>query len=79
MMSYASRMMSKQKTRDDINITSIWNETRMSQTAYSNSKGAVAALIKLLQKLGTFGVRVNSVAPGFIDLNIFRSEIFKNN
>ena len=76
MMSYASRMMSKQKSGVIINITSICGDEggMRGQTAYSSSKGAVIALTKTAAKeLGQFGVRVNSVAPGFIDTDMFRS------
>jgi len=75
-MSYASRMMSKQKSGVIINITSICGDEggMRGQTAYSSSKGAVIALTKTAAKeLGQFGVRVNSVAPGFIDTDMFRS------
>lgn len=76
MMSYASRMMSKQKSGAIINIASICGDEggMRGQTAYSSSKGAVIALTKTAAKeLGQFGVRVNSVAPGFIDTDMFRS------
>ena len=76
MMSYASRIMSKQKSGAIINITSICGDEggMRGQTAYSSSKGAVIALTKTAAKeLGEFGVRVNSVAPGFIDTDMFRS------
>jgi len=76
MMSYASRMMSKQKSGSIINIASICGDEggMRGQTAYSSSKGAVIALTKTAAKeLGQFGVRVNSVAPGFIDTDMFRS------
>jgi len=76
MMSYASRIMSKQNSGTIINITSICGvEGGMrGQTAYSSSKGAVIALTKTAAKeLGEFGVRVNAVAPGFIDTDMFRS------
>ena len=44
------------------------------QTAYSSSKGAVIALTKTAAKeLGEFNIRVNSVSPGFIDTDMFRS------
>lgn len=76
MMQYASRIMSKQKRGTIINITSICGlEGGMrGQTAYSSSKGAVIALTKTAAKeLGEFNIRVNSVAPGFIDTDMFRS------
>lgn len=75
-MSYASRIMTKQRSGVIINITSICGDEggMRGQTAYSSSKGAVIALTKTAAKeLGEFGIRVNSVAPGFIDTDMFRS------
>jgi len=75
-MSYASRIMSKQKSGSIINIASICGDEggMRGQTAYSSSKGAVIALTKTAAKeLGEFNVRVNSIAPGFIDTDMFRS------
>tara|TARA_E500000178_G_C16502071_1_gene522131 strand:- start:139 stop:348 length:210 start_codon:yes stop_codon:yes gene_type:complete len=44
------------------------------QTAYSSSKWAVLALTKTATKeLGEFNIRVNTVSPGFIDTDMFRS------
>lgn len=76
MMSYASRIMSKQKSGAIINVTSICGDEggMRGQTAYSSSKGAVIALTKTAAKeLGEFNIRVNAVAPGFIDTDMFRS------
>jgi 3-oxoacyl-[acyl-carrier protein] reductase len=76
MMSYASRIMSRQRSGSIINIASICGDEggMRGQTAYSSAKGAVIALTKTAAKeLGKFNVRVNSVAPGFIDTDMFRS------
>jgi 3-oxoacyl-[acyl-carrier protein] reductase len=76
MMSFASRIMSKQKSGSIVNIASICGDEggMRGQTAYSSSKGAVIALTKTSAKeLGQFNVRVNSVSPGFIDTDMFRS------
>ena len=76
MMSYASRIMSKQMQGSIINIASICGDEggMRGQTAYSSSKGAVIALTKTAAKeLGRFNIRVNSIAPGFIDTDMFRS------
>jgi 3-oxoacyl-[acyl-carrier protein] reductase len=52
MMSYASRIMSKQKSGTIVNITSICGDEggMRGQTAYSSSKGAVIALTKTAAK-----------------------------
>ncbi len=76
MMSYASRIMSKQKSGSIINIASICGDEggMRGQTAYSSSKGAIIALTKTSAKeLGQFNVRVNAISPGFIDTDMFRS------
>lgn len=79
MMSYASRIMSKQNSGSIINIASICGDEggMRGQTAYSSSKGAVIALTKTAAKeLGRFNIRVNSISPGFIDTDMFRSGPF---
>jgi 3-oxoacyl-[acyl-carrier protein] reductase len=76
MMSYASRLMSKQQSGSIINIASICGDEggMRGQTAYSSSKGAVIALPKTAAKeLGQYNVRVNAISPGFIDTDMFRS------
>lgn len=76
LMSYAARIMSRQKSGSIINIASICGDEggMRGQTAYSSSKGAVIALTKTAAKeLGPIGIRVNSISPGFIDTDMFRS------
>ena len=76
LISYASRMMIEKKKGSIINIASICGDEggMRGQTAYSSSKGAVIALSKTAAKeLGQFNVRVNSISPGFIDTDMFRS------
>ena len=76
LMSFAARMMTKTKSGSIINIASICGEEggMRGQAAYSSSKGAVIALTKTAAKeLGQFNIRVNSVSPGFIDTDMFRS------
>lgn len=52
-----------------VNISSVWGECGSAcEAAYSASKGGVNAFTKALAKeVGIMGVRVNAVAPGFID------------
>lgn len=75
-MSYASRIMMRNRAGVIINVASICGDEggMRGQTAYSSSKGAVIALTKTAAKeLGMYGIRVNSVSPGFIDTDMFRS------
>lgn len=56
-------------------IGSIWGETGAAgETVYSAVKGAQHAFIKAYAKeAGSSGVRVNAIAPGFIDTKMNRS------
>jgi 3-oxoacyl-[acyl-carrier protein] reductase len=76
LMSYSSRMMMIQQSGTIINIASICGDEggMRGQTAYSSSKGALIALTKTAAKeLGSHNIRVNSISPGFIDTDMFRS------
>ena len=55
-----------------INISSIWGETGAScEVHYSASKGAVNGFTKALAKeLGPSNIRVNAIAPGFIETDM---------
>ncbi len=69
LMRAGCRPMMKQRTGSIVNIASVVGETgNAGQAAYSASKGALIALTKTVaRELASRNVRVNAVAPGFID------------
>jgi 3-oxoacyl-[acyl-carrier protein] reductase len=71
-MQYASRIMTKQKRGSIINVSSIIGRTgNDGQTVYGASKaGVIGATLSAAKELGTHGIRVNAVAPGFIDTDM---------
>ena len=75
MIQLAHKLMSRQKSGSIINLSSIVGvEGNAGQLVYSASKGAVAALTKTAAKeLASENIRVNAVAPGMIDTDMFRS------
>ncbi len=62
----------KQKSGDIINISSVSGVIGLPrQTNYSATKGGVNAFTKSLAKeVAAYGIRVNAVAPGFIETDI---------
>lgn len=75
MIQLANKLMSRQKSGSIINISSIVGvEGASGQLVYSASKGAVAAMTKAAAKeLARNNIRVNAVAPGLIDTDLFRA------
>ena len=62
----------KQKSGDIVNISSISGVHGMArQTNYSASKGGIIAFTKALAKeVAPFNIRVNAIAPGFIETDM---------
>jgi 3-oxoacyl-[acyl-carrier protein] reductase len=71
----ATRIMMRQKSGSIINLASIVGVNgNKGQFVYSASKGAVIAMTKTAAKeLAPQNIRVNAVAPGMIDTEMFRS------
>lgn len=67
-MKHAMRVMMKQKSGVIINISSVIGLMgNIGQTNYAASKAGVIAMMKSLAKEGgSFGIRANAIAPGFI-------------
>ena len=68
----ASKHMISNHCGNIINISSIWGITGASmESVYSISKAGLDGMTKSLAKeLGPSNIRVNSIAPGFIDTNM---------
>lgn len=72
---YASRLMARNKYGSIINLSSIIGSNgNVGQTVYAGSKAAVIGITKSLSKeLAPLNIRVNAIAPGFIDTDMARS------
>lgn len=71
-MQYASRLMAKQKSGSIINVSSIMGRFgNAGQVAYSASKAALnGATYAAAKELAPLNIRVNAVAPGFIETDL---------
>jgi 3-oxoacyl-[acyl-carrier protein] reductase len=70
----AARLMQRRKSGSIVNLTSIVGVTgNEGQIVYSSSKAALLGLTRSAAKeLAPMGIRVNAVAPGFIDTDMTR-------
>lgn len=71
-MQYASRLMMKQKSGSIVNVSSIIGRVgNAGQTVYGASKAAViGATYSAAKELAPYNIRVNAVAPGFIETDM---------
>ena len=78
-MKYASQVMIEKKSGAIVNISSTAGITGGTMgPAYGAAKGGIIALTKnAARSLGPYNIRVNSVAPGYIDTKLMR-DVFQN-
>ncbi len=75
LLQLAAKIMIRQKSGSIINLASIVGVMgNKGQLAYSASKGAVIAMTKTASKeLAEYNIRVNAIAPGMINTDMFNS------
>lgn len=75
MSQWAAKLMLRKKRGCIVNIASVRGiDLRKGMCAYGVSKAALAAFTKVLaEELGYYGIRVNAVAPGFVNTDMVQS------
>lgn len=69
---HVGKLMMRQKKGSIINMTSVLGlDARAGATSYGASKAAVALFTRSIAKeLGTYGIRVNAIAPNLVDTDM---------
>lgn len=77
MIQFAARLMRPQGSGAIVNLSSIIGvEGHAGEMVYSGTKGAVISMTKSAAKeLAPYHIRVNAVAPGFTDTEMFRGAV----
>ena len=75
LLQFSAKLMMRQKSGSIINMSSIMGTNgNKGQAVYSSSKGDIISLTKAAAKeLATYNIRVNALAPGIIDTDMFRN------
>lgn len=76
---FVSHMISHRYSGSIVNFSSVVASGNPGQLAYSASKSAVESMSRTLSaELGPWGIRVNAIAPGFIETESLRIALTEN-
>lgn len=75
LMQMISRIMIRQKSGSIVNVASVSGmQNEIGRISYGSSKAALIFATKTAaMELGQYGIRVNAVAPGFIDTDMWKN------